>query len=88
MTEPPRLGHTNAVPTAKNKSLVRRFYEEVWDKGNLDVCDEVFSRDYVRHDLRATEPVPGPERQTQIAAEFRSAFPRPRSVRGPARRVI
>ena len=30
----------------KNKQLVRRFYEEVWNKGNLDVIDELFEPDY------------------------------------------
>jgi steroid delta-isomerase-like uncharacterized protein len=59
----------------ENKALVRRFYEEVWDKGNLAVCEEVFTPDYVRHDPRATEPPPGPEGQKQIAADFRAAFP-------------
>jgi len=59
----------------ENKALVRRFYEEVWDKGNLAVCEEVFNPDYVRHDPRATEPAPGPEGQKQIAADFRAAFP-------------
>jgi steroid delta-isomerase-like uncharacterized protein len=63
------------MPAAENKALVRRFYEEVWDKGNLEVCDEVFADDYLRHDLRPTEPAPGPEGQKQIAADFRSAFP-------------
>jgi hypothetical protein len=44
----------------ENKALVRRFYEEVWDRGNLDVADVVFAADYVRHDPRATDPAPGP----------------------------
>jgi steroid delta-isomerase-like uncharacterized protein len=63
------------MSAAENKALVRRFYEEVWDKGNLDVCDEVFAHDYVRHDPRATEALPGPEGQKRIAADFRRAFP-------------
>jgi|SRR5438552_10147622 len=58
-----------------NKASVLRFYEELWGKGRLDVADEVFASDYVRHDLRATEIVPGPEGQKRIAADFRSAFP-------------
>ncbi len=58
-----------------NKALVRRFYDEVWNQGNLDVADEVFAPDYVRHDLRASEPAPGPDGQKQIAAGFRAAFP-------------
>jgi steroid delta-isomerase-like uncharacterized protein len=58
-----------------NKELVRRFYEEVWHKGNVDVADDVFADDYVRHDLRATHAAPGPEGQKQIARGFRAAFP-------------
>jgi steroid delta-isomerase-like uncharacterized protein len=75
LTEPPPHDHTAALLAAENKALVRRFYEEVWDKGKLDVCDEVFAHDYVRHDLRATEALPGPEGQKRIAADFRRAFP-------------
>ena len=63
------------MSAAENKALVRRFYEEVWASGNLDVCDEVFADDYVRHDLRATDAAPGPEGQKQIAGAFRAAFP-------------
>jgi steroid delta-isomerase-like uncharacterized protein len=63
------------VAAAENKALIRRFYEEVWNSGNLDVCDEVFADDYVRHDLRASQAAPGPEGQKQIAGAFRAAFP-------------
>ncbi len=59
----------------RNKALVRRFYDEVWNRGNLDVADEVFADDYVRHDFRGTEPEPGPAGQKAIAAAFRAAFP-------------
>jgi steroid delta-isomerase-like uncharacterized protein len=59
----------------KNKAHVRRFYEEVWGKGNVDVAEEVFAQDYVRHDLRPNTAPPGPEGQKQIAAAFRAAFP-------------
>lgn len=59
----------------KNKALVRRFYEEVWDRGNSDFVYEVFADNYVRHDLRATEALPGPEGQKKIADDFRAAFP-------------
>jgi steroid delta-isomerase-like uncharacterized protein len=58
-----------------NKALVRRFYEEVWDRGNFAVADDVFALDYVRHDLRPTEAEPGPAGQKQIASAFRDAFP-------------
>jgi steroid delta-isomerase-like uncharacterized protein len=63
------------VPPAENKALIRRFYEEGWHQGKLDVIDDVFAEDYVRHDLRPTHAPPGPEGQKRIAADFRAAFP-------------
>jgi hypothetical protein len=59
----------------ENKALVRRFYEEVWDKGNTGFAYEVFADDYVRHDLRPTRAVPGPEGQKRVADDFRAALP-------------
>jgi steroid delta-isomerase-like uncharacterized protein len=59
----------------ENKALVRRFYEEVWDRGNVEFAQEVFTDDYLRHDLRPTAAAPGPQGQLQIAAAFRAAFP-------------
>jgi steroid delta-isomerase-like uncharacterized protein len=59
----------------ENKALVRRFYEEVWDRGNVEFAHEVFADDYLRHDLRPTAAAPGPQGQRQIAAAFRAAFP-------------
>ena len=31
----------------ENKAIVRRHYEELWAKGNLDVADEIYSTDCV-----------------------------------------
>jgi steroid delta-isomerase-like uncharacterized protein len=59
----------------ENKALIRRFYEEVWNRGATDFAHEVFAEDYVRHDLRPTDALPGPEGQKKIADDFRDAFP-------------
>src|SRR5690348_4470917 len=58
-----------------NKQLVRRFYEELWNKGNFDAADELVSADYFRHDLRPGDAPPGPAGQKSVAERFRSAFP-------------
>ncbi len=66
----------SAAQLAKNKKLIGRFYEEVWNKGNLDVADEVFAKDYVRHEPGGGSTTTfGPEGQKQIAAGLRKAFP-------------
>jgi hypothetical protein len=39
----------------QNKTTVRRFYEEVWNKGNVEFAFEIFAEDYARHDLRPTD---------------------------------
>lgn len=58
-----------------NKELVRRFYEQAWIRGETDVASEVFAEDYVRHDFRGTDALPGPAGQKKIADDFRAAFP-------------
>jgi steroid delta-isomerase-like uncharacterized protein len=63
------------VGVAENKALVRRFYEEVWDRGNVEFACDVFADDYVRHDLRPTQALPGGAGMAKIAADFRRAFP-------------
>ena len=63
------------MAASEKKALVRRFYEEAWDQGKLDVIDELFAEDYVRHDLRPTQALPGPDGMKQITADFRAAFP-------------
>ena len=63
-------------PLEQNKALIRRFYEEVWNRGHLDVANEVFAKDYVRHDPGGGAGTPpGPEGQKQIAAGLRRASP-------------
>jgi steroid delta-isomerase-like uncharacterized protein len=39
--------HENTLES--NKTLVRRAFEEVWNKGNVEVVDQLFSTDFVRH---------------------------------------
>jgi predicted ester cyclase len=58
----------------KNKALVRRFLDEVYNKGNLAVADEVIAEKYVSHNQLAIE-VLGPEGIKNIAKMQRAAFP-------------
>jgi hypothetical protein len=42
-----------------NKALVRRFVEEVYNRGNLDAADELLAPDYVDH-------TPSPQANTPV----------------------
>ena len=51
----------------ENKALVRRFYEEIWARGNVEFAQEVLAEDYLRHDLRPTAAAPGPQGPGRLA---------------------
>jgi predicted ester cyclase len=53
--------------TEENKEIVRRFAEEVLQKHNLSVIDEIISEDYVLHGPSGQE-IKGPEGFKQLAA--------------------
>jgi predicted ester cyclase len=57
-----------------NKALVRRYLDEVWDKGNMAFFDEVLAPDYRRHVAPEGMPLT-PDGQRQRVASFRAAFP-------------
>ena len=58
----------------ENKITVCRFYDEVFNKGNLDVVDDIFSPDYVIGGLPSGKS-PSREGIKQTALMYRNAFP-------------
>jgi steroid delta-isomerase-like uncharacterized protein len=58
-----------------NKNVVRRLFEEVWNKGNLPVADELFAQNYSHHDSSTPDFGRGPESEKKRAALYRNAFP-------------
>jgi steroid delta-isomerase-like uncharacterized protein len=58
-----------------NKAIVRRYFQEILDGGNLDLVDEIFEPQYVLHDPSSPQEVRGLEGSKQFVVMFRSAFP-------------
>jgi len=58
----------------ENKALYRRFVDEVFNHGRLDLVEEFLDASYVNHDAPPNSP-PGPEGVRQIVMTFRTAFP-------------
>ena len=58
----------------ENKTLMRRFYEEVFNKGNLAVVDELTAPAFVDHDPSPGQ-APGIAGFKQMVTAMRTAFP-------------
>ena len=62
------------MSTEQNKALVRRFLNEVYNKGNLKVADELVAANYISHNELNIE-VLGPQGIRNAAVLQRTAFP-------------
>jgi steroid delta-isomerase-like uncharacterized protein len=56
-------------------TLARRYFEEVWNQGKVEVLDELLSPDYVNHTPSAGNPPAGPDGLKPIVLAIRRAFP-------------
>lgn len=66
----------SAAPTPEhNKAIVRRAIDEIWNKGNLAVVEEIYDANCVRHDPATPNLATGLENLKQQAALYRAAFP-------------
>ena len=58
-----------------NKTVVRRLIEEVWNKRNPAVADELIATNYVSHDPSTPEHGRGPEAYKRTFHLYAAAFP-------------
>ena len=61
----------------ENKALLRRWFDEVWNKGNAEAIDELLAADGIAHGLSDDEsnPLKGPPDFKPFHTTFRGAFP-------------
>ena len=61
----------------ENKQLIRRWFDEVWNKGRDDVIEELFDENGIAHGLSddPSNPIKGPSGYRPFYATFRQAFP-------------
>ena len=62
------------MSTEENKVIYHRFYEELLNKGNLDIVDELVDPNVVSHSPLPDQK-PGSEGFKQAIASFRKSFP-------------
>jgi steroid delta-isomerase-like uncharacterized protein len=59
-----------------NKTLSRRFFEEVFGKGKLNLLDELIAKDHINSGPSALPGLPaGSEGTKQLVTVYRNAFP-------------
>jgi len=60
-----------------NRALLRRWFEEVWNKGRAEAIDEMLAADGIVHGLseQAENPLKGPVGFKPFHEIFRGAFP-------------
>jgi steroid delta-isomerase-like uncharacterized protein len=63
------------VSEAENLAVLSRYYEEMFNKADMTVADEVFAPDYVSHHNDPVGLPPGPEGVKQFVAATREGFP-------------
>jgi predicted ester cyclase len=63
-----------SVSAEENKTVARRWFEDLFNLGDLEVADEIVAPDHVNHDPTLPDIPPGPEGQKQIVNLYRGAF--------------
>jgi steroid delta-isomerase-like uncharacterized protein len=61
------------MSTEENKAIVRHYLDEVWNKGNVSIIDEVMAPTYARY-MNASGAYLDRERQKQRISGMRQAF--------------
>jgi steroid delta-isomerase-like uncharacterized protein len=58
------------------KELTRKYIDEVWNQGRLDLLDRLVARDCITHDPAAPGgELKGPDGLKQLISMYRNAFP-------------
>ena len=60
-----------------NKELIRRWFEEVWNKGRAEAIEEMFDKNGIAHGLSddPANPIKGPQGYRPFYDGLRQAFP-------------
>jgi steroid delta-isomerase-like uncharacterized protein len=58
----------------QNKTAVRRLFDELWNKGNLSVADEIIAPTYLHHDDSTPDLGKGPESEKKRVNLYRTAL--------------
>ena len=58
-----------------NEAVVLRWWNELWNQGDLSLSDDLHTADFRDHDPASPWVQPGPEGMKQKVSAYRAAFP-------------
>jgi steroid delta-isomerase-like uncharacterized protein len=58
-----------------NKAIMSRYFGGAWERGNLELLDELLAADYVNHTPATPDTPTGPEGVKGVVSMFRSGMP-------------
>lgn len=70
-----RAAIVGLIRDEKAAAVLRRVVDEIWNGGDIDLADELFSSDYVNHGGLIPDLVKGPEGVKFSVALYHAAFP-------------
>ena len=63
----------------QNKAIVRRWYKDMFERGNLNLAEELFTTDFISHDTSGPGPKGewprGPSGPRAVVKTYHDAFP-------------
>ena len=59
----------------RNKQIIRTYFNEAWNKGNLGVLDSILDLNYINHAPSTPNPQKGPAGLKPIIMAIRAGFP-------------
>ena len=65
----------NKTSIEKNELLIQQYFNEVWNKGKIDLLDDLIAPNYINHSSSVPNPLPGPAGLRPIVYTMRQAFP-------------
>ena len=71
----PTVARADAAAPAANKALVRRWFDEFANDGDLALAAELVTPDHVQHDTLLPAAADGPSGQQQMLLALRTGFP-------------
>jgi steroid delta-isomerase-like uncharacterized protein len=66
---------SSSTVVKSNLDIIHRNYDDLWNKGNLAVAQEIYSNDYIGHDSQGAPPMRGVEGVQRHVSMYRGGFP-------------